>query len=471
MSNLIHEIPAWSINGVNWVFTTSVNYDTLIKLVVDWVELSSSNYTYVAPTITLSATYEPHYNITSRGVVWSGFAMSTGEIYLPNQWFIELPDWTRTIFTLSSWENIEEIIKVIADWAEVLPNDYSINPNNATQIILSFAPKHSSSPMNADVVVTASTGSDDNFADNSTQADIINRIYKIINEKTTSITYDLEETKKIICEIQRQICVWSYVDVAGNKYKAPKLSFLTRKRFYRTTEATDIAISISNIDTSITVSWDVADYKQSWYLRIEWDIVKYTNLNYTTKVFTWVTGIDSDHNSGTKVNQVYALPENFMEAFLVKVFDTQYHYYEPSPIPYKEIRSDIFATEYFSLEQDKEWNEYLMIRWFDNDYTIEFNYTRVPPCITASINSIIPDPYAIRILPRLVAADLLTMWDWINAWIVEMWRLQEQDWVKNLMSLYEEFATKVETYRQKIPVWKWYRKWSWKNYRINSYYN
>lgn len=470
MSKIIHEIPSGTINWVNWVFTTSVNLDNLIEVRYDWVKIDPSNYTYSAPTLTLDFWYEPHYNITVIWITWSWYALDNWQIYLANEWFNELPDWSRTTFTISSGENIEEIISVIADWVDVLPTDYSIDSNNSSQINLAWAPDHPSSPMFADVVVTASGGSDDNFAWNASQADLINRIYKIINEKTTSITYDKEETEKILCEIQRQVCVGSYVDINQNKYKAPKLSFLTRKRFYKTTEGVELSEDIDETTISFSVTWDVTDYKTSGYLRIEWDVVEYSNLDTDTKTFSWVTWINTTHKTNTRVNQLHSLPLDFMEAFLIKVFDSQYYYYEPIPLPYKEIRSNIFATEYFSLEQDREWNQYLMIRWFQKWYTIEFNYTKVPPCITSSINSIIPNPYAIRILPRLVAADLLTMWDWVNAGIVEMWRLQEQEWVKELISMYEEYATEVETYRKQVSMWRGFRKNNKQQKLNNSYY-
>ncbi len=441
MAYLVSEIPSGLINWINNIFTTSQAGTSIVWVFKDGAEITSANYTYIWSTLTF--TVAPSYSVSIVYIVWTGFALSDGELLIPNSPLSGTINWVNKTFTVwSGW--IKQVLSVVYDWVET--RDFSFVPGSTT-ITFTYAPTQSGSPIYVDYITYSSTGSDNNFSGNASQADLIDRIYNdILHEKTTSTVFRLDSTKKMINEIQDAICKGWYSDLNWVTYKAPNLTFLNKRSFYKVYANKNIELDANPGSTSLKFT---NDYPSTWTLLVNGNIVTYSGNDWIT--VTWVVWLNTSVSAQDSVQLIYALPVEIYKNFSVKLHQSGVEYIIDEVDSRDNITKTWYNKNWYFITEDYYNNKFIGFTWIGNYSTwadslkIEMNYARLSPDITASVNSIIPNPYAITILPNLVCTRRLITGD-------ESTKAKNLEvlWVNEMKRLYENYATKTKEFKWKI---------------------
>lgn len=442
MSQIISEIPSGLINWINTIFNTSQTWTNIISVFKDWAEISNSNYTYVWTVLTF--TTSPLFSVSIIYSVWTWFALSDWELLIPNSALFWTIDWVNKTFSVSTWW-IKQVLSCVYDWAET--RDFSFVPWSQT-ITFTFAPTEATSPIYLDYITYWSNLSDNSFPNNSTQLELINRIYNdILHEKTTSTVFSLQTTKLIVSEIQDAICTGWYTDMNWQTYKSPNLTFLNKKSFYKLYDDTTSASIVNIWWTQISC---VNSYPSTWTLLINWNILAYNWNDWS--IISWIIWLNTSINVWDKIKLVYALPNDIYKWFNVK----KHIWWIETVLNEIDSRDNLWNIGYFITEDHYD-NKYVWFNWIGwKDVNIEFNYIRKSPDVSASTNIILPKPFWITILPNLVCARLLINWD-------------ENTKAKNLEVLgVNELKRLYENYASKIKEFKWRIEWNNDNFLINN---
>lgn len=434
MAYITSEIPAGLINWVNTAYNTSQTWTSIIGVFKDWAEITAANYTYVWTLLTFAT--PPLFSVSIIYIVWTGFALNDWEILVPNSPLSWTINWVNKTFTVvSGW--IKQVLSAVYDGAET--RDFSFVPGSST-ITFVNAPTAPASPIYIDYI-TYGSAADTNFVWNASQSDLLDRIYGFfLKEKTNSTIFKLDTTKQMINEIQDAICTGWYTDLNAQTFKSPNLTFLNKRSYYKVFPDTLIEENANSGSVSLKIT---NQYPTTGNLLINWNIVSYNWNNGL--VISWVVWLVSDVTSWDKVKLIYWLPLDIYKWFSIKEYMGWYEYIIDEIDSRDNIDLVWFTKKGYFITEDYYNNKFVWFTWFCGNSTfpskIEFNYIRKTPEISGTVNSIIPSPYAITIIPELVSARRLLVDEPTKAKNIETM------WVNSLKRLYDNYADKTKEFR------------------------
>lgn len=389
MSSIISENLTWDINWVNTSFTFSSTPNTILNIFVDWVEVFASDYSITTNTI-LFTWVIPLFSVRAVYIVWSGQALNNSEILITNEVPVWTINWTNVTFTCNN--TIDKVLSIVKDWVET--TDFTISGNIIT---FSVAPIYN---VLTDYITSSVWADSSDFSWNSNQSDIINRIYNdIIKVNINSTVFKLDTTKEFINEIQRSLLQGDYVALNWLRYKWSVFNFLHKTQFIDFKDWTRYVWEDSEIWDNINI-W--SNNFTSWYIYAWWDVIKYTSNSWW--ILSWLTWRWKKLKKGTEVYEIFKLDlQNY------KNVNVMFWEYE---LLCRDWQNK-YLKSWYEIINDYYNNKYIWLIWISNA-EIVVKYQREIPDITSTVNSIMPKDYWIKILPYLVAARHLMLWDEIN---------------------------------------------------------
>jgi len=285
----------------------------------------------------------------------------------------------------------------------------------------------------------------------NTLAEVYEKVYDLMWEKTTSTTYPVTSAVSLINTYIDRICKWQVINLLNPqvKYRAWNLSFLEKNVYFSNIQSQTISVATTVWATEITV--DTTDYPTSGAVLINWEIALYTGKSATQ--LTWVTWITTIHPVGSRVTVVYQLPANITKPF--QVYDTK-----GSEIEYQDFRYNDKERYYTILTQDKVDYIYFNSCAFNNMF---IKYYEKPTKLVYATDDqeeiILPDDYGITVVAQLVAGEMkYTKWE-------------EQDlasnnlnnWYIALQEMYDYYAKKAINRGWINITYPWDPALYWKN--------
>lgn len=224
----------------------------------------------------------------------------------------------------------------------------------------------------------------------ATLLQIRNATREILNDTVDSSIYSDTIVDQAINDSEVKIC---------NKQK---YSFLKTKQIYNGVANTALSSDITTASTVLAVN-DTTNYPASGYVSINQDIIAYTGKTSTT--LTGCTGIDISHNAGSTVIPVLPIPSDFNREPTLDVYKGS----NMRPLQYQFVDEFDFWTsklvQKFTIVSDDDGSKYLMFYNISVTDSLVFKYLRKPTTLVNNSDvSLIPDPYALMIIPTFAAA-------------------------------------------------------------------
>jgi len=219
--------------------------------------------------------------------------------------------------------------------------------------------------------------------------------YAILNDLQTSNVYSSDFIDQTLNDQQVQVCALK------------KWPFLRDKKLFLAPDDTTLSSAITTASTTITVA-SVDNFEESGALWIDHDVIDYTDASSTT--ITGVTNIDIAHAAGDKVYPLIVVPSTYerMPVLLRKRTGSS----KFVEIPYVDeldydnpLTGTANMTNKFTIVNDEDSNSlYLRMESVDSGDTMAFYYLKKPTTMSDDADTAtIPDPYALKILPKLAA--------------------------------------------------------------------
>ena len=272
--------------------------------------------------------------------------------------------------------------------------------------------------------------------------DIYTAVYSVLGENpsATSSTFALETAvKPLVNQIQGLICNGIMVDeFKGRTLRCGFLPFLYKQMFIQNVKP--VKQTQPNTVWGTTLYANTTDFASSWYLSIEWNIVKYTGK--AADHFTGVTWMELVYNNNAYINQVRAIP-----ATATFPMDLRYLNQEIK-VQYMDFRDDSARATYWQIVEDNSQNKYILINWYrDTKDQFRLDY-RIKPVdmIDDDDECTLPDQRWVLTIPLIVACKLLNRdgFDMIKASVV--WG----EWYDNLQNFYQVQTELRRKFKQKI---------------------
>ena len=227
----------------------------------------------------------------------------------------------------------------------------------------------------------------------TTLEQITNEFYSIVGQTPDdgtgkNVLYDITSTQQLANDVQDSIL---------KKWKFP---FMRTKTLFKTGVDTTNSATIATTDTSIsmTATTGFATAGAAW---IEHDVVNYTGTSSTS--LTGVTNIDIAHDSAVDVEYLKAFPTDYNhngELWVGRSSNSNLRLYKNV----LEEDFDISAEPLrWTIVIDKDGTEYIRINNSSSSEIAVFNYYKKPTTMTSSVNSAIPDDFAVKVIARTMA--------------------------------------------------------------------
>lgn len=275
----------------------------------------------------------------------------------------------------------------------------------------------------------------------NTRLEIDTRVLKLLNEKSSSSTFDETTRHALINEVQSNVCKGDVVDITNpnNTYKSPFLRFLAKRQFLSSVDPVT-APDITTSDTEITLT--TTYLSSAGYIYIKGDIIQYTGKTATQ--ITGVTGIASDKKAWDTVKQAYLLPSTAYKGFDLKMVKDN----KETIIPFLDDRAEKDIPLYYSLViDDSTGNEFIVIEGiYENDEQLVFDYYEKSTDLSDDSDTTnLPDDYGLQVIAPLVAGELLYYTDEQQKGIGYL-----RKWYSQLNSMYMNFWVRSKQFRKKV---------------------
>lgn len=273
----------------------------------------------------------------------------------------------------------------------------------------------------------------------NTKKEIVDKTYYILWEDQSSTVFDKEgEVVPKINTTIDQICRCNVTNILTNqKIRGGILDFLYEERTLSIPKVKRTMVAIDPSSKSIqldTVDW----LPTQWNLEINWNIISYNGLG-TNEVLK-VSGIDWPHAQGSSVHYAYMLPENMIKAS--DFYDIEYE----KMLKFVDFREERTYDRAYTIKPYK-WRK-VAIFYNINNSPIAISYTKKKePMEREEDECWLPDDYGVKIVPYLVAGQLL-----IDTSEVGKWEKLLAIWYSELEDMYSYYATPTKKFRKKIKT-------------------
>lgn len=346
-------------------------------------------------------------------------------------------DGENTIFTLANLPNM--ILSVHMDGAI-----YSSFSKNGSTLTLVDAPFVS-------LTVTYLVGETVTFTNDvpgNTFSEIIERVYHILAQRSTSSTYPMDTVKDKINSTVLSVCRGIYTDVRDSRktYQGGSLRFLRGKHLVTRVKDKTANDAASAGDGQIAI--DVTDLPTYGDMIVNGNVIHYSTKG--TDEISGVTNLLVPVASGDKVKLLYKLPDDADKGFQLTYYDK--HTQKESELEYKDFKDDYYKRHYWTIIGDETTNaQYIDIHGSSDHYDSGiywFSYHKKPTEMTEDADTtILPDYTGVDVIAPIVAGELL----W-NTEKSDRANLNLSDAYSKLGDFYDYYANQIKRFQKKVRV-------------------
>lgn len=272
----------------------------------------------------------------------------------------------------------------------------------------------------------------------NTKKEIVDKTYYILWEDQSSTVFDKEwEVVPKINTTIDQICRCNVTNILTNqKIRGGILDFLYEERTIYIPKIKQTMEAITPASKSIkldTVDW----LPPQWCLEINGNIVTYNGL-WDNEVLK-VSGIDGSHAQGSPVNFGYMFPESMIKPS--DFYDIEWE----KMLKFVDFREPRTWDRAYTIKPYK-WRKVAI--FYNVNSPIAISYTKkLEPMVKEEDECWLPDDYGVKIVPYLVAGQLL-----IDTSEVGKWEKLLAIGYSELEDMYSYYATPTKKFRKKIKT-------------------
>lgn len=234
----------------------------------------------------------------------------------------------------------------------------------------------------------------------ATLSDLRSEVYNLVNEPQTSSVYSTDTVDSYINDQVLEICTLR------------KWQFLRQKQMIIAADNTTLSENITTATTSFDIG-AVTNLQEPGAIWLNGDVINYVSISSTT--LQTVTNIEISHTSGEIVYPLYKVPSDYLRSPQLLVqpngsdrFDEKIyvdaHNWDLSTTGSSDIKNK------WTIITDNSEAAYLMVNNVEVGDIIKFHYQKRPGTMTADSDTCdIPDPWALKIIPKRVAYKLMIL--------------------------------------------------------------
>lgn len=275
----------------------------------------------------------------------------------------------------------------------------------------------------------------------NTKKDIVDKTYYILGEDQTSTVFDKEGTvvPKINTTID-QICRCNVTNIlTGQKIRGWILDFLYEEKTIKIPKAKKTMSAIDK-DASYIELDTIDGLPVTWFVEIEGNVISYNGLDAINNRILKVGSVNWPHEANSYVHFAYVLPEGIIKA--ADFFDIVYG----EPLKFVDFREKRHYYERCYTLKPYKWRKAAI--FYDIDTSVRLTYTKkIEPLSRDEDECWLPDDYGIKIVPYIVAGQLL-----IDTSEVSKWERLLAIWYAELEDMYSFYATPAKQFRKKIKT-------------------
>ena len=275
----------------------------------------------------------------------------------------------------------------------------------------------------------------------NTKKEIVDKTYYILGEDQSSTVFDKEGTvvPKINTTID-QICRCNVTNIlTQQKIRWGILDFLYEEKTLTIPRVKDTIEDI-NTDTKTIKLSDLEWLPTRWHLEINGNIISYNWLDTTNSAVLKVSGINGNHFAWSMVHFAYLLPETIIKA--ADFYDVEYE----EMLKFIDFREKRIDWERCYTLKPYKWRKVAV--FFNINSPVMISYTKkLEPLVLDDDECWLPDDYGIKIVPYLVAGQLL-----IDTSEVQKWEKLLAIGYSELEDMYSYYATPLKQFRKKIKT-------------------
>lgn len=239
-----------------------------------------------------------------------------------------------------------------------------------------------------------------NTTSTTTLSQIVDETYNILNDTQDSNVYQESFIKQLINDEQVEVCMMK------------KWQFLRQKQPFIWASPTTLTTAVTTQSTSV-VCGDTTNFQDSGAIWLNGDIVNYTAISSLT--LTGVTYIDVAHSSGEVIDPLFAVPSDYWMSPMFYVQRSGAN--ELHPVDYvdelnwnNERTGTANMNLKYTIHNDNNGDLYLRAGAVASGDMAIFHYLKRPSNMTVDTDvCTIPDPWALKILPKLTAAKAMLL--------------------------------------------------------------
>lgn len=271
--------------------------------------------------------------------------------------------------------------------------------------------------------------------------EIVDKTYYILWEEQSSTVFDKEGT--VVPNINTtidQICRCNITNILnGQKIRWWVLDFLYEDK---TLTIPRVKKTIAEINAnSQYITLDSLDWlPKKWYIEINGNIISYDWLDENNNYLLKVNGINGNHAVNSSVHFAYMMPSNMIKS--ADFYDVRYEEMLKF-VDFREKRIDYMRC--YTIKPNK-WKKVAV--FYNIEDPVQISYTKkIEPMVSDEDECWLPDDYGVRIVPYLVAGQLL-----IDTSEVSKWERILAIGYAELEDMYSFYATPVKQFRKKIKT-------------------
>lgn len=218
--------------------------------------------------------------------------------------------------------------------------------------------------------------------------------YGILNDLTTSNVFSSDFIDQTINDQQVELC------------DSKKWQFLRAKKIFLVPVDTTTTAAVATSDVTISLA-NVDNFESAGSVWIDHDVIDYTAIS--TLDLTGVTGIDIAHSSGDTVYPLIAVPTDYANTPQLKVRKSTGEHYDEVLFTDErlwddEIGGGNYAAKFTIIHSEDDGNLHIRMDGLSSGDRAVFYYMKSPTTMSDDADTAtIPDPYALKILPKLAA--------------------------------------------------------------------
>ena len=213
--------------------------------------------------------------------------------------------------------------------------------------------------------------------------------YDILNELVTSNVYSSTYIDQLINDEHVEVCAMR------------KWQFLRKKFLFEAPINTTLSTALTTASTEVVCA-AVTNFDSAGAIYIDQDVIDYTAIS--TLTLTTASNIDLSHAAGAEIRPLKSVPSDYGKQPEMSVMRTN----SSSIVRFEYVNEyeyeDSTISRKFTVLVDSGGDEFILTNGLVSGDQVIFKYLKTPTTLSSDSDvSSIPDQWAIKVIPKLVA--------------------------------------------------------------------